>query len=501
MKLDPAVVKKLRTWRKSPLAFVRDNFFAGEYSREPDGSKAGPDAWQVDVLEAAATARRGALKASKGVGKSTILAWIIWWFLATRLHPNIVATSISEDNLSDCLWKELAKWQKRSPWLQKMFTWSATKISCNEHPETWWCSARTWPKTADKNRQSDTLAGVHADAVLFVLDESGGIPDAVMATAEAGLANADREAGREAMIWQAGNPTQTEGPLYRACERERPLWFIYEISGAPNDPKRAPRVSKQWAQEQIDKYGVDNPWVLVNVFGKFPPSQSDKLIGLEECVEASRRTITGPEYLEEPKVLGIDVARFGDDRTVFAPRQGRALFQLAVFRNLSTMDVVGQAAMAIEKFKPDAVFIDVGGIGAGVVDRLKQLGHNVVGIDSGSGALLKETHNRRADMWWTLSQWVKGSAGGCIPNDSELIAELCAPKYSFTPANKILVESKKDMKKRGIPSPDKADAVGLTFAAPVVPKAMREAQHLRNNQSAARGYDPFERFERQRSGR
>ena len=490
-------MKKLREWRKSPLKFVRDNFFTGQYAGGPDGKLAAPDDWQVDVLEAAPAVRRGALKASKGVGKSTLLVWLGWWFLATRLHPKVVCTSISEDNLRDGMWSEFSLWQKRSPFLQKAFTWNAERITSVEHPQTWWASARTWPKTADKNRQADTLAGVHADNILFLLDESGGIPDAVMATAEAGLANAEKEGGREAMIWQAGNPTQTDGPLYRACERERALWFVKEISGDPNDPKRAPRVSREWALEQISKYGADNPWVLVNVFGRFPPSQSNKLIGLEEATEASRRTLQLAEYISEPKVLGVDCARFGDDRTAFAPRQGKALFQLQTFRNLDAMEVVGQASLAITKFQPDMVFVDEGGLGAGIVDSLKQLGQPVIGINSASASTKKECHNKRAEMWWLAAEWLR--RGGCIPNDSELIAELCGPTYRFTPANKVLLESKDDMKKRGLPSPDKADAVTLTFAAPVIARATRELLQAQNGPRP--NYNPLERFERQQRGR
>jgi len=203
-----------------------------------------------------------AMKACKGPGKTAILAWVSWLFLATRPHPKIAATSVSGDNLSDNLWSEMAKWQGKSKFLKEMFVWTKTRIFAKHHPETWFMSARSWSKAADPSKQADTLAGLHADYIMFILDEVGGIPDAIVATAEAALAT-----GIECKLVMAGNPTQTSGPLYRACTKEKHLWWNISITSDPEDPKRTPRVSIEWAKQQIEKYGRDNPWVLVNAFG------------------------------------------------------------------------------------------------------------------------------------------------------------------------------------------------------------------------------------------
>lgn len=471
------VAAKLRQWREEPWAFVREVFGAE------------PDAWQEEALHAVVTHNRIALKACKGPGKSTLLAWVGWWFLATRPHPKVVCTSISGDNLRDNLWAEMAKWQKRSPFLTKRFTWSAERISSNEHVETWWASARQWPKTADATQQANTLAGVHADHVLFLIDEAGGIPDAVVATAEAGLANAIEEKGTEAKLILAGNPTHLSGPLYRACTRERALWWVKEISSAPDDPSRTPRVSAQWAQEQIDKYGRDSPWVLVNVFGQFPPGQSNTLLGVEEVTAATRREMVERDWLEEVKVLGVDVARFGDDQSVLFRRQGRASFPPKVFRNVDTMRLASEVAQEVGAWQPDATFVDVTGIGGGVVDRLKQLGFSVIGVDFGGRPNAGKFLNKRCEMWWELSQWLR--AGGGIPDDSELISELTSPTYSFNSAGKLVLESKADMKARGVSSPDKADALALTFAQPVASKDLRQAMAAQKPRSVHE-YDPFQ---------
>lgn len=467
-------------WVVRPSAFVRECL------------RAQPDAWQDEVLEAVAQGRqRIALKASKGPGKSTLLAWLGWWFLATRVDPKVVATSVTEANLQDGLWTELAKWQQRSPELRKAFVWGKERITAKQHPETWWCAARTWPKTADPSQQSNTLAGVHADHVLFLIDEAGGIPDAVVATAEAGLANAGQE-GREAILVIAGNPTHLSGPLYRACTRERHLWWIREISGDPDDPKRASRVNVQWAREQIEKYGRDDPWVLVNVFGQFPPGQSNALVGVEEATAAAKRELGRRQYENEVKILGVDVARFGDDRSVLFPRQGLAAMKPKVFRHQDTMQLASQVGWLTDKWEPDAIFVDQATFGAGVVDRVKELGYPVIGIDFGGKPGDSKYRNMRAQMWHRMAEWIR--AGGAIPNMPELIAELTTPTYDFDEHGKLRVEKKEEVKKRCQVSPDLADALCLTFAAPVAHRSLRHLQDLPGASKRVRhDYNPLDR--------
>jgi hypothetical protein len=470
---------RLREWRDSPVAFALQCLGAA------------PDAWQVEVLEAIVRNDRLALKASKGPGKSTVLAWVVWWWLATRPHPKVVCTSVTEDNLKDGLWTELAKWQQKSPFLKAAFKWKSERIEAIDHPETWWASARTWPKGGDSSQQANTLAGVHADHVLFVIDEAGGVPDAVAAAAEGGLANADKEAGREAKLLIAGNPTHLEGPLYRACTLEKPLWWVKEISGDPDDPNRAPRVSIEWARAQIAKYGRDNPFVLVNVFGQFPPASSNALLGVEEVAAAQRRVVLEADLREAVKVMGVDVARFGDDRSVITLRHGDACLQPLILRNLDTMQLAGQVARAYDKHQPDGLFIDQATFGAGVLDRLVQLGYPAIGIDSAGSPIDAKFANRRAEMWFNMADWVR--ARGALPSNPEYNAELVAPAYKFDSNNRLLLEKKVEVKKRTGVSPDVADSLGFTFAQPVMPRALREAIQGRSRTGKQADYNPFER--------
>lgn len=482
-----SAAEAIARWMDEPVDFVREVFDVE------------PDAWQVEVLNAIRdrrklNKRRFALKASKGPGKSALLAWIGWWFLVCFPHPKVVCTSITADNLKDNLWTEFSKWQGRSEFLRRAFQWAAERISAKQHPQTWWASARNWPKDADANRQADTLAGVHGDNVLFLIDESGGIPDAVFAAAEGGLANADEAEGREALLVQAGNPTETSGPLYRACTVERDLWWVKEISGDPDDPNRAPRVSLEWAREQIEKYGRDNPWVLVNVFGRFPPGQSNTLIAIDDAVAATRRTPDKAEFLEEPLAMGVDVAAYGDDRTVFSWRRGAVAFKMEVLRKRDTMEVADQVAFHADRHHPDGIIVDQTGVGEGVVHRLKRMGLEPMGIYGSNAAIRTEPRclNRRAESWWRMAEWMR--TRGSIPNDATLIKELAAPTYKFDSQGRLVLEPKADVKKRLGESPDLADALALTFAVDLVRR--RKGDGMPDRGKALTTYDIYREPER-----
>lgn len=452
---------KTKRWRRNPLAFVRELF------------EVEPDEWQKDVLLAFPHSPRLAMKACKGPGKTCVLAWLIWNFLLTRPYPKIVATSITGDNLSDGLWTELAKWQRHAPMLQSLFEWTKTRIFLKRAPEEWWISARTWPRNGTRDAQADTLAGLHADYLLFLLDEAGGIPDAVMAAAEAGLANARGGGGKEAHIVIAGNPTHLEGPLYRASTSEREMWHVTEITSDPDDPKRTPRVSKEWAREQIKKYGRDNPWVLVNVFGRFPPSSINTLLGPEDVRDAMKRFYREHEFQHAARVLGVDVAREGDDRSVIFPRQGQQAFPPIEMRNASSIHGAGMVARHWKQWGADACFVDgTGGFGSGWVDQLTELNFKPVSIHFAGKANDPQYANKRAEMWFVCAQWIKD--GGALPDVPELVAELSTPTYTFK-GDQFIIEPKELVKDRLMRSPDYADGLALTFAQPVARPSREEA--------------------------
>lgn len=428
------------------------------------------------------------MRCCKGPGKTAVLAWLAWNFLLTRPHPKIAATSITAENLADNLWTEMAKWQARSPLLQAAFEWQKTRIIAKDHPETWWMSARTWPKSADSSQQADTMAGLHADYLLFLVDESGGIPDAVMATCEAGLSSC-----KEGHIIQAGNPTHLSGPLYRACTQDRHKWHVTEITGDPDDPKRSPRVSVEWARDQIRTYGADNPWVLVNVFGRFPPGSLDSLIGPDEVREAMSRVIRPEQYNYAAKILGVDVARYGDDASIIFPRQGLAGFNPKILRNLDSLQGAGHVAQAWGKWQADAVMIDAsGGYGAGWIDALRGMGRDPIGVEFAGRPTSAKYLNKRAEMWFEMVEWVK--RGGVLPDSPELLADLTTPTYAFR-GDKLQIEAKDQIKARLGRSPDWGDALALTFAFPVEPPSLEErvlGRHVTESRHDEVMYNPMD---------
>jgi len=465
-------VNNLRKWRADPISFVQDVF------------KSEPDLWQRDVLMNFANKQRVAMQASKGVGKSTVLSWCIWNFLLTRPHPKIAVTSISADNLADSLWSEMSKWSSRSPLIKEMFEVTKTKIFLKESPETWFCSARSWSKSADTSQQANSLAGLHADYMLFVIDEVGGVPDAVMAAAEAALSS-----GIETKLLIAGNPTHLEGPLYRAATSERHLWHLVKISSDPDNPNRSTRVSIQWAKEQIEKYGKDNNWVKVNVFGEFPSSSLNTLMGVDDVERALGRHLLEDQYNFSQKRLGVDVARFGDDRTVIFPRQGLAAFTPVEMRGARSNEIAARVMAAKAKWNSEIEMVDgSGGWGSGVVDSLLQAGCSPLEISFSGKPIDNRYFNKRAEMWFLMAEWIK--RGGALPRIPEIVKELTTVQYTFQ-NGKFRLEEKAQVKERIGISPDYADALALTFAIPDQPKANPFEHLMPNKNKLEYEYDPY----------
>jgi len=463
----------LQRWRHDAIRYVRENFHVE------------PDAWQREVLQLVVKpeTQRLAMKACKGPGKTCVLAWIILWFLTTRPQAKVACTSITGDNLKDNLWAELALWMGKSAFVTASFTWTASRIVSKTHPETWFAAARSWPKSADAQKQSDTLAGFHGNYVLFVLDESGGIPQAVMTTAEAVLAS-----GIETKVIQAGNPTHLEGPLYRACTIDRHLWALVTITGDPLSPKRSPRISMKWANEQIASYGRDNPWVIVNVLGEFPPSSINSLLGVEEVNAAMERHLREDEYDWAQKRLGVDVARFGDDRTVIFPRQGMAAYKPIVMRNARTNEIAAKVMVCKQRWGAELILVDdTGHWGHGVIDQLVTVGAGAIGINYAGKALNVRYKNRRAEMWITGAEAIRH--GAALPNLPEMVAELTVPTYTFV--NGVFqLEEKDQIKERLGRSPDLADAYMQTYAMPEMPNEVMS--RLRGRQTTRHDGDPFQ---------
>jgi phage terminase large subunit len=453
-----------------------------------------PDKWQEEVLVAFAdpAIQRISMQACAGPGKTAVEAVCGWYFLATQCtlgeHPKGLCTSITGENLRDNLWAEFAKWQGRSDYLRRAFTWTATRIMANDHPETWFLAPRTWPKSGSAEEQGRTLSGLHSQNVLAIIDESGAIPPTVLRAGEQALSNTTF-----GKLLQGGNPISLEGCLHEAAVRLRHQWHVIRITGDPDDPNRSPRIDIEWAREQIRTYGRDNPWVKSYILGQFPPASINALLGIEDVEAAMARRLRSDEYDWAQKRIGVDVARFGDDRTCLFPRQGLQAFKPVVMRNARTTDIAARVAMAQARWGSELHLVDdTGHWGHGVIDNLVTAGIPALGINFAEKAINPRYRNRRAEMWIEMAEAIKG--GVALPHVAELVAELTTPTYTFLNGLFVL-EEKDQIKHRLGRSPDLADALALTWAIPDMPNEVQARLTRGRQQTATTDYDPYAKRE------
>lgn len=467
---------KITEWRRNPCKFVVDQFGVE------------PDRWQERALLAFAdmnTPRlRMSLQACAGPGKSAVLSWIGLNFLTCYgepgEHPKSAAVSITQDNLRDNLWAEIAKWQARSVLCKEMLSWTASRLFAKHHPETWFMSAKSFPKSADPETLGKTLSGIHSKYVLFLIDESGAIPIPVGKAAEQALSNCGF--GR---IVQAGNPISLDGMLYAASISNQ--WLVIRITGDPDDPERSPRIDAEWAREQIALHGRGDPWVKAYILGQFPDSSINSLLSITDVESAMGRHLREDQYAFAQKRLGVDVARFGLDSTIIFPRQGLASFKFIEMRQAKSDEIAARVMLAKKKWGSEMEFVDgTGGFGSGVIDALSLAGESPMEIHFSGKAIDARYQNKRAEMWFEMADWVK--RGAALPVNQDLKKELLAPTYTFH-RGKFVLESKEQIKKRLGFSPDRADALALTFALPDMPA---QAGGLARRGEYKSSYDPTE---------
>jgi hypothetical protein len=451
--------EKLKLWLADcyddPLKYVSGAFPWGE----PGALEAhsGPDEWQKDLLvslgerinENPLGILRDATASGHGVGKSAAVAWIILWAMSTRPHLNGVVTANTFPQLNTKTWRELAVWHKRAL-NQHWFTWTATKFFHKDDPETWFVSP-----IANSENNSESFAGQHGTHSLIIYDEASAVPDVIWEVSSG--VNDPR-----AMWFVFGNPTRNTGRFRECFGRHRDRWTTRHV-----DSRACKMPNKEELQKDVDSYGEDSDFVRVRIKGEFPRAGSTQFISAEVVDDAVERDIEVP--VGSPKLLGVDVARFGDDQTVIARRHGRKVESLVKLRGLDTMQVAAKVAEIIKAEHPDAVFVDGVGVGAGVVDRLNQLGFKVFDVLAGA----KPDHNnrdtyynKRAEMWGRMREWLDGAD---IPDDLDLVNDLIGPEYGYDNKMRIQLEKKEDMKKRGLASPDCGDSIALTFAFPTPP--------------------------------
>ena len=441
-------------WLDSPLEYVRQRL----------GIE--PDKWQTRALQEVGKPgkRRVCLHACAGPGKTAVLAWVIDWFMLTQLDhdevPNGICLSETEKNLKTNLWKEIAKWSAKDPLITATFTQNSERMYQKDAKLTWFMEARSYPESADPEDVGKALSGLHGDYVIVALDEAGGMPPLILRRAEQALASCKR-----GIIIVAGNPTSKNSALYEATKD--PQYVNIRITADPDDPERTPRVDKEWARAQIAEHGRSNPWVKAYILGEFPDTDFRGLLSEDEARASMARAASPGDMLVFERRLGVDVARFGDDRSVLFPRQGRQAYVPREIRKADGITVARHVEGACSKWAGDAecpaIFVDdTGGYGSSVVDHLRMDRYEPLAINV-SGAADDPDHfgNRRAELGWRAAQWVK--SGGCLPDIDGLAEEAAATLY-YMDGSKLKLESKEQVKRRLGRSPDLWDAFCLTFA-------------------------------------
>jgi len=311
------------------------------------------------------------------------------------------------------------------------------------------------------------LQGFHSENLFFIIAESSGVDDVVFEVAQGALSSA------HAKVLMTSNPTRTSGYFYDSHHKMRDRWHTVKI-GAEDSP----RVTERYMDDVGTQYGKDSNIYRVRVLGEFPATDEDTIIPLDLVESAINRDIK--VLRDMPISWGLDVARFGNDRTVLVQRQGPVLREAPhIWQGQDTMQTAGRVYNLYQEAyqKPAVINVDVIGIGSGVVDRLLELGLPVVGVNVGESASSKERYNRlRDELWFKAREWFEGRDVSISEDQDSLIGELTTAKYQVLSTGKIKVEGKEDMKKRGVSSPDIADAFNLTFANPVSYGATRSSR-------------------------
>ena len=459
--------------KNDPLAFVMFAFPWGQ-TGTPLANFSGPRRWQRKVLEEL-TAHiqtnapltdfdmfRKVVSSGRGIGKSALVSWLVLWMLTTRIGSTTIVSANTEAQLTTKTWPEVTKWASMAVnrhWFEPIATritmakWLTERVETDLKRDTrlWAAHAQLWSA-----ENPDAYAGTHNyDGVMVIFDEASGIPDAIWSVTDGFFTENTPD-----RFWFAfSNPRRNTGYFYEAFHARRDFWRTEFV-----DARTVEGTDQKVYERIIDEYGADSPQAHVEVYGAFPSEGDDQFISSTLVDDAMARSPA--KDMGAPIVIGVDPARFGADATVIAVRRGRDIVSIKRYRGADTMEVVGHVVLAIEEHKPVLVVIDEGGVGGGVVDRLKEQRYKEVrGVNFGNKSRQPLMWgNKRAEMWGAMRDWLKTAS---LPSDRLLKSDLISPLVKPDSKGAMFLESKKDMKARGLQSPDAADAICVTFAFPV----------------------------------
>ena len=438
---DNTMIDVVQRYAKRPTLFVQEILGVE------------PLPYQAEFLEAIASGERKiSVRSGHGTGKSTAASWAMLWFFLMHYPNKVVVTAPTSSQLFDALFAELKRWiNELPPAMQQLINAKSDRIEHVSAPSEMFISART-----SRAETPEALAGVHSEHVMLVVDEASGVPEQVFEAAAGSMS------GHSAVTIMLSNPTRSSGTFYESQTRLSDSWWTRRWSCVDS-----PLVSDEFVEEMRQRYGEESNAFRIRVLGEFPLADDDTIIPFHLVESATHRDV---EVSDETKpVWGLDVARFGTDCTALCKRQGPVVTEIRSWRGLDLMQTVGRVVAEYEALSPSnrprEILVDSIGIGSGVVDRLRELELPVRGINVAESPSMKETYtNLRSELWFKTKAWLEDRSCKLPPND-QLIAELTSIRYSFTSSGKMKAEGKDEMRRRGLSSPDLADALCLTMAS------------------------------------
>jgi hypothetical protein len=470
------LIEEIAEYTFDPLGCVETIFPWGEGELE---KSTGPRTWQANILSAIGSHLQNeatryqplliAVASGHDIGKSALVGMVTKWALSTCEDSRVMITANTGNQLISKTQPEVSKWfrmaEDKDLWETKV-----TRIDVRDpaHKANWRADFETWSE-----RNTEAFQGLHniGKRILIIFDEASGIPDLIWEVTEGVLADADTE-----IIWLAfGNPTKNTGRFRECFGKFAHRWKTFQI-----DSRTVEGTNKEQLDRQVADYGEDSDIVRVRIRGVFPRAGSSQFIASD--IVALARKYRAESFSALPKILSVDVARFGDDQTVIGTRQGRKARILVRLRGQDTVQVAERTIEFIHSEKPDATVVDGDGLGAGVVDQIKFRGFGDRLFEFHGGATANDSaayYNRSAECWGAMRDWL--AAGAEIPDDNELEANLTGREYGFTNKSQIQLERKEDMKARGLMSPDDADMLSMTFAVNVLPKPKEEPRPMYSN--------------------
>jgi hypothetical protein len=463
-------IKSYARFRNDPLGFV---YFAYPWGQEKTflAEEEGPDEWQIDILSTLGAelqkrelhpdqvfaAIQIAVASGHGIGKTALIAWLIDWFICTRLFPQVVVTAGTASQLEKKTWRELAKWHKVS--LHKQwFEWTATKYYLKERPDTWFAAAIPWSE-----HNADAFAGTHEKYVLILFDEGSTIADIIYETAEGAMTT-------EQCIWVVfGNPIRNTGRFKACFNRFKNYWITRKV-----DSRSAKKANKAQIAQWAEQYGEDSDFFRKRVKGEFPLQSSNQLI--PEADVLACRVYEAVGYETFPIRISCDVARFGEDDTVITVMQGRKFVETTEMHHRDTVQTYTKIVEIYNhycrKHERIAIFVDDIGVGGGVTDMLRRAGLPVIAVNAGARAKDPEQFiNVRIEMWWNMAAGIKeGIDLSALSKEQfeRLKDDLINIEYFQQPTSqRYQLEGRDSLLERDLPSPDRGTALALSFAYPV----------------------------------